>query len=187
MIDDVEVRDAGIKGHGVFALRDFAVGEFIFRRRHGQVVLNSEVAALSAEDREHLCELDWERSAVLLPPGCYLNHSCNPNAMRSGVKVFAWCEIAAGDEICIDYRLNAFDGSSSACACGSANCSGFIVASFFSLPMERQLAYVRYAPVFIQREFRRRGVEGVGSVRPNPPLQPTDRAGAPPAADALDR
>jgi hypothetical protein len=35
MIRDVIVKAAGNKGQGVFALRDFAKGEFIFRRRHG--------------------------------------------------------------------------------------------------------------------------------------------------------
>ena len=34
MIADVTVRDAGEKGLGVFALRDFTKGEFIFRWRH---------------------------------------------------------------------------------------------------------------------------------------------------------
>jgi hypothetical protein len=34
MITDVIVKDAGNKGKGVFALRDFAKGDFILRRRH---------------------------------------------------------------------------------------------------------------------------------------------------------
>ena len=110
----------------------------------------------------HICELDWDRSAVLLPPGCYLNHSCDPNAMRSGVKVFAWKPIRAGSEITIDYRLNAFDGDSWPCACGAEGCSGTVVGSFFALPPERQAAYVRFAPQFIKREYRRRR----GSVNP---------------------
>jgi hypothetical protein len=91
MIRDVEVRDAGSKGKGVFALRGFRRGEFIFRRRNGRVVTGDEIA-------------------IVLPPGCYLNHSCEPNAMRSGVKVFAWRDIPACAEIAIDCRLNAFDG-----------------------------------------------------------------------------
>lgn len=110
VIRDVVVKDAGRKGKGVFALRDFRKGEFIFRRRHARIVLNMNLGSLSAEDRRHLCELDYERSAVLLPPGCYLNHACDPNAMRSGVKVFAWRRIRRGEEITIDCRLNAFGG-----------------------------------------------------------------------------
>src|SRR5690349_12101479 len=108
VINDVIVKPAGMKGQGVFALRDFAPGEFIFRRRYGRVVRNDEIDTLSADDQRHLCELDWDRSAVLLAPGCYLNHACDPNAMRKGVKVFAWKPIHVGEEVTIDYRLNAF-------------------------------------------------------------------------------
>lgn len=102
MIADVAVGDAGAKGRGVFALRDLAKGEFIVRRRHGRTVRGEEVEALSDEDRRHLCELDWETCAVLLPPGCYLNHACDPNAMRKGTNVFAWKDIRRGEEITID-------------------------------------------------------------------------------------
>jgi hypothetical protein len=156
MIRHVEVRDAGSKGKGVFARRAFRRGEFIFRRRHAMVVDTRGISALSPEDQMHLCELDWDRFAVLAAPGCYLNHSCDPNAMRSGVKVFAWKPIRAGEEITIDYRLNAFDGSSWRCGCGAAACSGTVVGSFFALPEERQRAYLRYAPAFIRREYHRR-------------------------------
>ena len=150
------MRDAGHKGLGVFALRPFRKGEFIFRRRHGRVVTNAEVRSLTREDRRHLCELDYTTSAVLLAPGCYLNHSCEPNAMRRGVTVFAWRRIGAGEEITIDYRLNAFGSSRSKCLCGSASCTGEIVGDFFSLSPKRQLEYLPFAPQFIQLEQRRR-------------------------------
>lgn len=156
MRDDIDVRDAGSKGKGVFALRRFRRGEFIFRRRHGRVVSNNDIPSLTESERRHLCELDRETSAVLLPPGCYLNHSCEPNAMRSGVKVFAWRVIRSGEEVTVDYRLNAFGGERWRCECGSASCSGAIVGDFFSLDRLRQQDYLRYAPPFIQREYRRR-------------------------------
>ena len=156
MMRDVVVRDARMKGLGVFALRPFAPGEFIFRRRHSLVIDRAGIAKLTPEDEMHLCELDWDRFAVLAPPGCYLNHSCDPHAMRSGVKVFAWKPIAEGDEITIDYRLNAFDGDSWPCSCGTEACTGLVVGSFFALPDERQQAYLRYAPTFIRREYQRR-------------------------------
>jgi hypothetical protein len=69
MIADVVVRAAGAKGQGVFALRDFSRGEFIFRRRHGRVVRNQEIDTLSAEDQRHLYELDWETSAEVFDHG----------------------------------------------------------------------------------------------------------------------
>ncbi len=114
----------GPKGLGVFARRAFAPGEFIFRRRHGLVVGSSGRAGLSAEDIVHLCELDVDRFAELAPPGCYLNHSCDPSAMRHGVVVFAWRAVVAGEEITVDYRLNALDGDSWPCRCGTEGLHG---------------------------------------------------------------
>ncbi len=160
MITDVEVRSAGRKGLGVFALRDFRKGDFIFRRRNGPPLSAVEVEHLSEEDRRHLTELGWDRFAVIHPPGCYLNHSCEPNAMRSGVKVFAWRDIGRGDEITIDYRLNAFDGSSWPRLCGAPSCTGTVVGSFFALPPETRRTYLPYAPTFIRREYHRHANSG---------------------------
>jgi len=159
MIGDVAVRSAGRKGLGVFALRQFDKGEFIFRRRYGRIVANASIPALTPEERRHLCEIDYARSAVLLAPGCYLNHSCEPNAMRSGVKVFAWRRIRMGEEITIDYRLNAFGARRSKCLCGSSSCTGEIVGDFFSLSRKRQRDYLPFAPRFIQLEYHRRSLE----------------------------
>ena len=156
MIEDVAVRGAGRKGLGVFALRQFDKGEFIFRRRYGRIIANASIPSLTNEEQRHLCELDYARSAVLLPPGCYLNHSCEPNAMRSGVKVFAWKRIRAGEEITIDYRLNAFGSGRSTCLCASPSCTGEIVGDFFSLSPKQQRDYLPFAPRFIRLEYRRR-------------------------------
>lgn len=156
MLDDVEVRDAGVTGLGVFARRPFAEGEFIFRRRHTRMLTAAELDDASEWERIHLCELGCDRFAVLAPPGCHLNHSCGPNAMRHGVKVFAWRPIAEGEEITIDYRLNAFDGSSWPCQCGSVECTNTVVGSFFAMDAGRQKLLLPHAPAFIRREYRQR-------------------------------
>lgn len=156
MIADVEVRDAGTKGRGVFARRAFRESEFIFRRRHARVVTAEELCDVSEWERAHLCELGFDRFAVLAPPGCYLNHSCDPSAMRHGVNVFAWRAIAPSEEIMIDYRLNAFDGNSWPCRCGSDGCTGTVVGSFFAMDPDRQKLLLPHAPAFIRREYRRR-------------------------------
>jgi hypothetical protein len=80
--------------------------------------------------------------------------------MRSGVKVVAWRRIGAGEEITIDYRLNAFGAERWSCSCGAASCTGEITGDFFSLPAERQREYIRFAPAFIKAEYRRRLATG---------------------------
>jgi hypothetical protein len=76
--------------------------------------------------------------------------------MRSGVKVFAWRAIRRGDEITIDYRLNAFSGEHSSCACGSVSCAGTITLDFFSLNEPTRRCYLPYAPQFVRHEYRAR-------------------------------
>lgn len=165
MIKDIVVGNAGRKGKGVFALRAFRKGEFIFRRRNAPAISNARIRSLSEEDRQHLTELDYERSAVVLPPGAYLNHSCDPNAMRSGVKVFARRNIRRGEEITIDYRLNAFGGETWTCLCDTSRCTGQVVGDFFSLDARRQRLYLPYAPPFIRREYRRRSRQAPRAAR----------------------
>jgi SET domain len=165
VIGDVEIRDADGKGYGVFARRPFKEGEFIFRRRHVRVVTEADLAALSTWDLMHLCELAFDRYGVLAPPGCYLNHCCDPNAMRHGVTVFAWRDIGIGEEVTIDYRLNAFDDNSWPCSRGAATCTGAVVGSFFAMTPDRQRLLLPHAPAFIQREYRRRQAEGKGRIR----------------------
>lgn len=141
---------------GVFALRAFDPGEFIFRRSLGPPIDNEDLGSLSEEDRRHLCELDFETSALIKPPGCYFNHSCDPNAMRSGQRVFAWKRISKCHEITLDYRLNAFGDDEWECLCRSDGCTGRIRGSYFGLSEEKQLEYLQYAPKFIHDEYMRR-------------------------------
>jgi SET domain len=121
-----------------------------------RVLRGHELDQASEWERIHLCELGFDRFAVLAPPGCYLNHSCDPNAMRHGVKVSAWRPIAAGDEVTIDYRLNPFDSSTWPCHCGAETCPGAVVGSFFAMSPQRQALLLPHAPAFIRREYRHR-------------------------------
>jgi hypothetical protein len=157
MISDVEVRQTGSKGAGIYARRSFGNGEFIFRRRHTRILTTTELDRATEWERMHLCELGFDRFAVLASPGCYLNHSCDSNAMRHGVNVFAWRAIERGEEVTIEYRLNAFGSSSWTCECGSENCTGTVVGSFFAMDPRRQELLLPHAPTFIRREYHRRG------------------------------
>jgi hypothetical protein len=152
----VEVREAGAKGRGVFAARDFAPGELVLRFERGRVVRVEEVAALPAWEREHLGELTARTCQVLPAPRCYLNHACAPNALSDATAVRAWRAIRAGEEVTIDYRLNALDDWTLACACDAALGPHTVVGDFFSLAAELQERYLPYAPPFVQREYWRR-------------------------------
>lgn len=161
MAEDVVVGDAGHKGKGVFAARDFRKGELIMPFE-GRVVHRDELSSLTPWELEHLGELTADTFQVLPSPRCYLNHGCAPTAVSTSNAVYAWQDIAAGQEITIDYRLNAHDDGGVwkvTCRCEAYDAPHVVVGDFFSLPDDTQELYVPWAPSFIQTEYsRRRGM-----------------------------
>ena len=81
-------------------------------------------------------------------------------AMRQGTRVFAWRDIRQGEEITIDYRLNAFTDERWECVCGSTNCQGYIIGSFFSLDEEAQRIYLPYLFTAPSKQAFRQGCDG---------------------------
>jgi hypothetical protein len=156
MDDPVEVREAGHRGKGIFARRDFRRGAVILRWQQGRVVRHDEIPTLSEWEQDHLSELTPETDQILPAPRCYANHACAPNAISTGDTLFAWSDIRAGDEITIDYRLNAHDRWVTRCECAAFDEPHLVIGDFFSLPEHSQRAYLPYAPLFIQEEYHRR-------------------------------
>jgi SET domain-containing protein len=140
--DLVEVRHSPVHGHGVFALRDLARGQslgFYEGRRLGP----REVA-----------RRDWNRQLTFvfgLSDGSvidggaggnalrHLNHSCAPNCVawevdgddgRPQIVIETHRKVRAGEELFIDYALDAPDADPAEfpCHCGSARCRGSMLA-----------------------------------------------------------
>ena len=109
-----------------------------------RVVGDSEVQItdelyLAAED-----EADYE--AVML----YLNHSCDPNVGVAGNVVFvAMRDIAAGEELTIDYAMIDDHPGVLACRCGAANCRRVVFGQDWRRP-DLQARYGRYLSWYLQ-------------------------------------
>lgn len=156
--EPIVVRDAGNKGLGVFAARAFRREDLILRF-HGRVVYRAALAELTPWEHEHLGELTADTYQILTAPRCYINHPCVPNAISTADAVYAWRDIAIGEEITIDYRLNAHDGGDvweMLCQCEAEDAPHIVIGDFFTLPDDLQASYAPYAPPFIQHEYRRR-------------------------------
>ncbi len=150
VIHEVVVRPTVDRGQGVFALRSFSSGELVFRRRH--VPLTPEqVRDLPAAQRHHVCLVGPGRHALVTPPGCFVNHSCDPSAVRHGVSLLALTQIAEGEEITLDYRLNALDGPAWECRCGTARCTGVVAGGVGSLPPEVRERLGAHVPRWLRR------------------------------------
>ncbi|MBS1806529.1 MAG: SET domain-containing protein-lysine N-methyltransferase [Acidobacteria bacterium] len=84
-----------------------------------------------------------------------INHSCDPNCYVYSVKrerfLLAKRDITAGEEILMDYALNAIDGDVWECRCNSENCLGVHKCDFFCLPLELQLENLPYLDPWFAR------------------------------------
>jgi hypothetical protein len=82
-----------------------------------------------------------------------------PNAVSTSDTVLARRDLTAGEEITIDYRLNAYDDGDvweMVCHCGIEPDGHVVVGDFLSLPDDVQEQYLNDAPTFIQRMYMQR-------------------------------
>lgn len=145
----------------MFATRPFESGEIILPTFEGPVIDRAGLARLSPWEREHLSEFGIGLWRVLPVPRCYLNHSCDPNAMGTeGDAILALRDIARDEEITIDYRWNSYDDGTGVwvmeCLCDPARGPHQVVGDFFALPPAAQERYVEFAPRFIKDLYRLR-------------------------------
>jgi uncharacterized protein len=90
--------------------------------------------------------------------GGSLNHSCDSNLwMADEVTLIARRDIAAGEELTVDYAL--FSGEAGAvlehaCRCGSAVCRQIITGNDWQLPEVQQRYYPHFSP-FINARIER--------------------------------
>ena len=123
--------------YGVFATRDIARGErvMIFEEQPHHLVTWSYVESTWREPQRSWFDryawpltddvwVTWSPDPEHWRP---VNHSCDPSAWLEGLDVVARRDIAAGEEITLEYatfydeRMPAFE-----CACGSAHCRGTV-------------------------------------------------------------
>jgi SET domain-containing protein len=121
----LDVRPAGPKGRGVFAIEPILAGQRIMPlggRLLPSAALTDDLLALQVGPDLWLCS-----DGSLLDD--MVNHSCDPNAGFSDGEpvLYALRDIAAGEEICWDYATSISEpGWFLECGCGSACCRGIV-------------------------------------------------------------
>lgn len=124
---------------GVFALantpRNAFLGTFLGRETAAPTRLSLQVGA----------DLHIEPAADC--PLAFLNHSCAPNAAFRGRDLYAVRDIAADEEITLDY--NCHEAAMTApfeCRCGAADCLGRVAGWAALTPAQREARRGRAAP-----------------------------------------
>ena len=140
----LEVRESGIHGRGVYALKDIPKGTRIIEYT-GERISNAEADRRYDDESmpEHhtflfiLSSRTCVDAAVDGNEARLINHSCEPNCEaiieRSRIWIEAIAPIRAGEELSYDYEYDFLpeygveDLEFYRCECGSPNCRGTIV------------------------------------------------------------
>lgn len=143
---DLILRDVPGKGRGVFAGRDFAVGQFVLE------FLGDVLDVETFDDLTYALQVG-PRDFMTASGGVddYVNHSCAPNTgVRSDhgrVILFALQPIRREEEITFDYATTQEGGYwTMNCCCKSAACRR-IIGDFADLPEEVRDFYVSHSAV----------------------------------------
>jgi hypothetical protein len=144
----VYVAPSRIHGEGTFAAESIKEGERIFETDDSNVVPKGISFEEVEREHRHRCDDIAGGKKVILgePDGC-INHSCNPNVIRTTVAglrcEIAIRDIAPGEELTHDYCINGSGNTVWQCRCGSERCRRTIHSDFFHLPLDLQLEYFR--------------------------------------------
>ncbi len=153
-----EVRASPIHGQGLFARHAIARGEIV-AVKGGHVLTHAQWATLEptlgaaeiqvAEDLFIAPVREDHRSGSML----YTNHSCDPNlAIQGQIVLVAMRDVAAGEELTIDWATTADGDHRMACHCGSPGCRGTVTGKDWMKP-ELQARYRGWFCWFLQRKI----------------------------------
>ncbi len=117
-----KIKKSDINGQGLFALKNFKKGEKVYSYKKGKIVNKSGIKSLSKIEKQHLDKIGKDKFEIIEPPGCFINHSCNPNIYEEKRIGCALRNIKKGEELTIDYGKIAYIEKPFRCKCGSRNC-----------------------------------------------------------------
>ncbi len=147
-------------GYAVFACELIQEGELL-AMWGGDIVPWEEFLFKTPEQQMHSIQVEENlfqvsyREGESPAPADYFNHSCEPNAGLSGaISLVAMRDIEPGEEVCFDYAMSdSTDYDEFECACGSANCRGWILGSDWLRP-ELQARYGEFFSPYLKRRIK---------------------------------
>ncbi|MDD2703016.1 MAG: SET domain-containing protein-lysine N-methyltransferase [Candidatus Omnitrophica bacterium] len=161
----VRLRDSGIQGKGLFAIREIKKGEVV-NVCGGTIVSEAEYLKLGRKYADFLFNYatQIEEGFYLigglgkkeLEDDDFLNHSCDPNCgIRGQIVVAAMRDIGKGEELTLDYAMIDDDPEISfTCSCGSACCRKVVTGGDWR-DSRLQRKYKGYFTWYIQEKIGR--------------------------------
>jgi len=128
-------------GKGVFASKDFDIGDLVLEFSGEQVLPTPGV---------HTLQIGLDKHLLVDEPYRYVNHSCNPNCgIKDETKLVAMKHVKKGEEITFDYAMTEKHMSAMTCLCNTAKCRKSITG-FDGLSEEDKHRYKGFISEYLQ-------------------------------------
>ena len=155
-----EIRKSKIEGDGLFAAKQIRKGEVV-GVKGGHVFdsltlakIRSKIGDSYFQITDNLFVGPLKKDEVRGSMMC-LNHSCEPNVGIQGNIVFVSIrDIAAGEEITLDYAMCEDEEYNLNCLCGSKSCRKLITGKDWMIK-SLQERYDGYFSAFLQRKIKK--------------------------------
>jgi uncharacterized protein len=153
-----EVRESPIHGRGLFATHAIATGEIVAVKgghiltKEAWTALERELGAADIQIAEDLfiapVRQDQRHGGML-----YTNHSCDPNlAIQGQIVLVAMKDVAAGEELTIDWATTDDLDYAMECKCASPRCRRIVTGKDW-MKRELQERYRGWFCWFLQRKI----------------------------------
>ncbi len=140
----VRFQTSGIHGTGGFAINAIEPGTHIIEYI-GERIDKAEAHRRCSRNNQYIFSLDDESDIdgdVAWNPARFINHSCDPNCEALNEEGLIWIvskrSIQPGEELTFNYGFDLENYKEYPCACGAANCVGFIIAEEFHETLREQ-------------------------------------------------
>jgi hypothetical protein len=150
----VQLGPSAIHGTGLFATSAIAAGELV-GILGGRSITDMELRQITHERERYSSAAIAEGVNVLMgddEPLARGNHSCDSNLwMRDALAIEARRDIAAGEELTVDYALQTVVEWEMPCRCGSSSCRGTVRGSDWMRPDVRLRYRGHFSPFINER------------------------------------
>ena len=154
--EKVELRSSKAHGKGMFAKEPIKIGEVVFIKG-GHILKREQIFSSGVINSYHPIDDSYflgamnsdEEDGIKL----YVNHSCDPNCgIRGEITFVAMRNIAADEELTIDYAFLDNEDYSFRCTCGESNCRSVVTGRDWQIK-EIQEKYFNFFAAYLKEKI----------------------------------
>ena len=150
---EVEIKDTGKYGLGLFASEDIRKDEIVLDFSDGKVYYAEKGNEFSKEIADFAIQFEERKWIDTHSIGRFINHSCEPNCgIKGNFQIVAMRDIKKDEELTYDYEMTEDSDWRMECLCGSGSCRK-IIGAYGNMPQTIREKYKGYIAQWLVEKY----------------------------------